>query len=106
VVSFEVVSLGSHTPLPAGPPLQEAALDVFFREAIQYLRRGSLDVINCTEMVTFKAIFHIREKEKVTGSQIWGVGWLWENGNLFRGQKLPDRQRAMAGYVVMVQKSS
>jgi hypothetical protein len=67
VVSFEVGSLGSHTPLPAVPSLQEAALEVF-REPIQYLRRGSLDVINCTEMVTFQAIFHNREKEKVTGS--------------------------------------
>jgi hypothetical protein len=63
--------LGKPHTASSGPPIQEAALEVFFREPIQYLRRGSLDVINCTEMVTFEAIFHIREKEKVTGSQIW-----------------------------------
>lgn len=53
VVSFEVDSLGSYTPLSAVPPLLKATLKASFCEPLLYLRRGSFDVINCTGMMTF-----------------------------------------------------
>jgi hypothetical protein len=65
VVTFEVLPLGSHAPMPAPSPPFKTILEVVLWNGLQSSRRITLDAINVIKMPSIQYFLYLLEQKKV-----------------------------------------